>query len=1008
MGAVWGMLAAWVLPAAGAVTVTNVAVPDAFVFPGALLVAQIIEIRVPTGQTLDLREITVKNTATGTKIAAGDLEYIEIRRGSETGTLLKKETTLAGFESAGVTIALTTNNRFTAGTHRLFILVKLKSLEALVGKALALGETSVKDTASTSYAVTYPPAAATFTVVGPKVDFQEIEDASEAVYRGQRFLAARILVDASEVPLDFTLSRLLVRNVASGSGVIPLAGRYLTRVEVRRALDGALLGEQTSRSELDKFATTGTAVTLTANNRVYAYSQVLLEVWLTLASDAPLGHKIQLGASVRLEGTDFAVGEPGKAPKFTVVHREDLGLETERLDLPDRGVVPGQTFLAQGIRLRDSDPDPYDVILGSVLVRNTASDPLADQHVARIEVKRRADGAVLGSATDLSGLSTTGVRIALTADNVIPDDTEVEIELYVTLRETAPLGRKLKLATQIWYTEGGASLATEVLKGPATFTVVGPAGLEVENRTPSPPDRNVFPGLTFLAQRLYLEDQDDDPYDVTITRVLVKNLSTGTVVGDAHVARIEVRDAAGRLLGETTSISGLTTTGVWVPTTANNVIPDDKNLTIEIWVTLKGDVPAGLKFMAGARVQHTEGGQTFTKPLDFLSSGVEFTTATGTPRTVTFTYSPDAPKWSDEITFTPSVSPATGVVYARWDFGDGRVVELKTAEGDRPLDPIKHTYRKGGEFTVVYAVRDDANREVRATRRVTVTNAPPRNVDFSFSPASPLVNQTITFTPAANIEDPDGDITKATFRWDFGDGGPTVTTTGPQPVTRAFAQAGTYTVTLTVTDEGGAAETAKRDVTVGTPTPPAPQPPTVTGVSLTPPNPEAGKPVVFTATTTAPANDPVSEWEWEFGDGTPATTTETNTATHTYTNPGAYTVRVRARNSAGWSVPYTRTITVFPAGVTFGFLILDNPVTGNQCRIQIFAPAGATDVKLTILDMAGRPVLLDKPVSVGTFTWDLKDREGRLVPNGLYLFYVTARIEGQIQRTEIGRILVRR
>lgn len=107
----------------------------------------------------------------------------------------------------------------------------------------------------------------------------------------------------------------------------------------------------------------------------------------------------------------------------------------------------------------------------------------------------------------------------------------------------------MKLATQIWYTEGGASLATEVLKGPATFTVVGPAGLEVENRTPSPPDRNVFPGLTFLAQRLYLEDQDDDPYDVTITRVLVKNLSTGTVVGDAHVARIEVRDAAGRLLG---------------------------------------------------------------------------------------------------------------------------------------------------------------------------------------------------------------------------------------------------------------------------------------------------------------------------------------------------------------------------------------------------------------------------------------------------------------------------
>ncbi|MQK95233.1 PKD domain-containing protein, partial [Escherichia coli] len=136
----------------------------------------------------------------------------------------------------------------------------------------------------------------------------------------------------------------------------------------------------------------------------------------------------------------------------------------------------------------------------------------------------------------------------------------------------------------------------------------------------------------------------------------------------------------------------------------------------------------------GVRVEHTEGGKTFVLPADFCSSEVEFTTATDGTRTVSFTYTPEKPKWNDQITFTPSVSPTTGIVYARWDFGDGTVVERRTAEGEKPLDPVKYTYKKGGEFTVTYAVRDEANRETRATKTIVVTNDPPKNVDFSFTP----------------------------------------------------------------------------------------------------------------------------------------------------------------------------------------------------------------------------------------------------------------------------------
>ena len=983
-------------------TFTNVKLDDAYVFPGKLIVAQVIEIK--TTVTLTVTAVTVKNTAAINKLAGEEIEYLEIRRGSETGQVLKKETTLTNLETTGVTITISANNTFSSGTHRLYILAKLKADAGLVEKKLALGETKIN-----ASDVNYPPTApaATFTVKGPTAKFEALGFGEGVVYRGQRFLAARILVDAREVPMDFSIDRLTIQNVGEAP---QLSGRYLARVEIRRADDDALLGEQTTASELEKFTTTGIAVITSANNKVFAYSQTRLEIWITLKPDAPAAQKIQVSAKVRCEGTDYPVGEAGNAPVFAV-QSENLGIEKATSDstITSKGVVPGQTFLAQRITLEDDDEDPYDVNLSSILLRNVAASPLADQHISKIEVKRRTDGAVLGSITNLSGLSTGGVRIALAANNVLPDDTSVEIELYVTLAETAPLERKVKLASQIWYNEGGVTLQTEPLEGPAEFTVIASEGLEtVENKPTAPADRNIYPGQAFMAQRIYLEDKDDDPYSVTISRVLVKNLAASSQLLDEHVASIEVRDSSGKLLGQTTTISGLNTNGVWVPTIQNNTLADDKNLTIEIWITLKPAVPAGKKVLIGTRVEHTEGGRTFTKPSDFLLSGVEFTTATAGGRTVDFTYSPDKPKWGDEITFTPSVNPSTGIVYARWDFGDGTIVERKTAEGEKPLDPIKHKYGKGGEFTVVYAVRDEANRETRATKKVTVTNEPPKNLDFTFSPASPQVNQVVTFTPSDKIEDPDGDITKASFRWDFGDGSNPVTTTGRQNVTHTYTRTGTFTVVLTVTDQGGASTTVQKSVQVGEVTPPAPQPPTVTNLTADPAYPEAGKPVTFTATATAPAGDPVTKWKWNFGDGTPVQETTESTITHTFQNPGTYTVSVQAQNSAGWSAARSIQVVVHPAGVEFGAIVLDNPVTGNQCRIQIFAPSGATDLKLTILDQAGRIVIRDKPVTLGTFIWDLKDANGNAVPNGLYLFYVTAKIGGETKRTEIGRILVRR
>ncbi len=246
------------------------------------------------------------------------------------------------------------------------------------------------------------------------------------------------------------------------------------------------------------------------------------------------------------------------------------------------------------------------------------------------------------------------------------------------------------------------------------------------------------------------------------------------------------------------------------------------------------------------------------------------------------------------------------------------MVVLRAAEGAQPLNPIKHTYNKGGEFTVTFAVGDEANRETSIAKKITVTNEPPKNVDFSFNPSSPTVNQAVTFTPAANIEDPDGDIKKATFRWDFGDGTNPETKVGLQAVTHTYTQAGTYTVVLTVTDQGGATAEARKTLTVSAPIPPAPQVPTVTSLTASTTTPAVGQNVTFTATATTGADTPITGWKWDFGDGTPvqetADTATTMSVTHAFQNVGTYTVRVWARNRVGWSQERSIQIVVHPLG----------------------------------------------------------------------------------------------
>lgn len=86
-------------------------------------------------------------------------------------------------------------------------------------------------------------------------------------------------------------------------------------------------------------------------------------------------------------------------------------------------------------------------------------------------------------------------------------------------------------------------------------------------------------------------------------------------------------------------------------------------------------------------------------------------------------------------------------------------------------------------------------------------NQPP-SAAFTASPSSGTAPLTVTLDGAGS-SDPDGSV--VSYQWSFGDG----STASGSRVSHVYAAVGTYTAALTVTDNSGATNTARRTVTVG-------------------------------------------------------------------------------------------------------------------------------------------------------------------------------------------------
>ena len=138
---------------------------------------------------------------------------------------------------------------------------------------------------------------------------------------------------------------------------------------------------------------------------------------------------------------------------------------------------------------------------------------------------------------------------------------------------------------------------------------------------------------------------------------------------------------------------------------------------------------------------------------------------------------------------TSTDADGTIAAYA-WNFGDGTT----RGTGANP----SHTYAAAGTYTVTLTVTDDDGATGAVSHDVTVTAAPPGTRRRRRRSRRRRTAWRRQFDGSTST-DPDGTI--AGYAWNFGDGTPRAPVANP---THTYAAAGTYTVTLTVTDDDGA------------------------------------------------------------------------------------------------------------------------------------------------------------------------------------------------------------
>ncbi|MBS3789007.1 PKD domain-containing protein, partial [Candidatus Bipolaricaulota bacterium] len=172
------------------------------------------------------------------------------------------------------------------------------------------------------------------------------------------------------------------------------------------------------------------------------------------------------------------------------------------------------------------------------------------------------------------------------------------------------------------------------------------------------------------------------------------------------------------------------------------------------------------------------------------------------PPSSDFTYSPPEAMPAEIVHFESQASDPDGYISSLvWQFGDGSSSTSKNPD---------HQYEESGTYTVTLKVKDQSGATDIERKEIKVTFASPK-AKFTIKPKKPRTGDQVILDGSGSTVS-DGRI--ESYKWDLdGDGKPESEKSVPK-LTYEYTKAGEYSISLTVTDNSGNADSAERTLIV--------------------------------------------------------------------------------------------------------------------------------------------------------------------------------------------------
>jgi len=265
-----------------------------------------------------------------------------------------------------------------------------------------------------------------------------------------------------------------------------------------------------------------------------------------------------------------------------------------------------------------------------------------------------------------------------------------------------------------------------------------------------------------------------------------------------------------------------------------------------------------------------------------------------------------------------------------WDWGDG-----SPAESGSALSAPTHVFPSTANYTVTLQVSDDSG-GLAQTSIVVAINALPVIHSATAAVASSIEGDVVAFEVIAT----DPDFHTLNYSWDFGDGTPNIASDTPSHV---FTDDGSYTVTVTVTDTLGGANSSVLPFVV------ANGPPELLAlVGAT--SGVMGQSLGFNATVTDPAgSDDTLTWTWDWGEGTaPTVGVNEDSPSHSWSNAGNFTLLLTIADEDGGSVSQAVGVQISNPGPTLSAISGNTSIDEGQAAQWTVSAADAANNPVTL------------------------------------------------------------